>query len=513
MKSKNRPKSSTSFKLKLIIFSLSSFVFIALVGAALTLQILFGSPSPSFATTPTAQPHRISPTPAVIFFPTIAPPSPTAIPPSPTAIVSSPIESSCEPFIAPTSAIDTRTGESIPTIERRGIFFVFNDERDGNSDIYMTESDGSYERRLTDNPAYDGWPIVIERQIAFYSTRDGNANIYIMDLDGSNEQPLTTNPGEDTLFESSPYGGLIVFTSDRDGNENIYLMNTDGSDQRPLTMHPGNDTAPRWSDDGMQIVFTSDRDHEGQYIPYLMNVDGTNQRPIALNLPGNSTMPDFSPDGRQIVFTLEHDEATDIFTINTDGTHLCQITHDADEEMSVQWWSKDEIYYRARPSDSLVYNSYAMFLDGSNHRKLNKDPEPSSQFALPTTTPFVLISPTPGESPQLYGPISTPLELNWMDILDVENAGKMTETIKIRSNTGSLQLRGWTVSDGKGHTYTFQDVRLFSGAEIVLHTTSGEGTPVDYYWGLQAPVWSIGEVITLKDAQGNVVDTYTIGQD
>jgi hypothetical protein len=36
--------------------------------------------------------------------------------------------------------------------------------------------------------------------------------------------------------------------------------------------------------------------------------------------------------------------------------------------------------------------------------------------------------------------------------------------------------------------------------------------PANFYWGKLEPVWSVGDVITLKDAQGAVLATYTVGR-
>jgi Tol biopolymer transport system component len=61
-----------------------------------------------------------------------------------------------------------------------------SDRDDGEGDIYIMNADGSGERRLTDNPAYDGWPAWSPdgSRITFMSTRSGNPDLYVMDADG-----------------------------------------------------------------------------------------------------------------------------------------------------------------------------------------------------------------------------------------------------------------------------------------------------------------------------------------
>ena len=74
-----------------------------------------------------------------------------------------------------------------------------------------------------------------QAQIAFRSYRDGNSEIYVMDTDGGNQRNLTNNPGSGDMSPAwSPDGQRIAFNSDRDGNEEIYVMDADGSNQRNL---------------------------------------------------------------------------------------------------------------------------------------------------------------------------------------------------------------------------------------------------------------------------------------
>ncbi|MHC4335208.1 MAG: TolB family protein [Planctomycetota bacterium] len=70
-------------------------------------------------------------------------------------------------------------------------------------------------------------------KIAFVSERDGNSEIYVMNADGSAQKNLTNNPASDEAPNWSPDGKMIAFASFRDGNYEIYVMNADGSGQGP----------------------------------------------------------------------------------------------------------------------------------------------------------------------------------------------------------------------------------------------------------------------------------------
>src|SRR5215213_8887457 len=66
-------------------------------------------------------------------------------------------------------------------------------------------------------------------KISFDSTRDGNTEIYVMNADGSQPTRLTDNPAIDRDAAFSPDGRRIAFVSERDGNSEVYHMNADGS--------------------------------------------------------------------------------------------------------------------------------------------------------------------------------------------------------------------------------------------------------------------------------------------
>jgi hypothetical protein len=157
--------------------------------------------------------------------PTETPARATAgLPPSPLAATSPP-----EPMA--TAAPVARSG-----------LIPFTSERDGNAEIYVKRADGSDPRRLTHDPAYDGWPTWSPdgSRIAFSSTRSGNPDIYVLDVYGAghgsgNPRPLTDHPASDIWPEWSPDRTRIAFPSNRQGNFEIYVMYADGANLQRLT--------------------------------------------------------------------------------------------------------------------------------------------------------------------------------------------------------------------------------------------------------------------------------------
>ncbi|MGD8752116.1 MAG: hypothetical protein PVG14_11870, partial [Anaerolineales bacterium] len=128
---------------------------------------------------------------------------------------------------------------------------AFTSERDGNSEIYLINADGTGLQRLTDDLAYDAWPTWSPdgSQIAFMSTRSGNPDIYVMDADGSNVRRLTHHTANDIWPEWSPNGTQIAFPSRRDGDGEIYVMDADGGNLQQLTDNRFEEEFPVWRPD------------------------------------------------------------------------------------------------------------------------------------------------------------------------------------------------------------------------------------------------------------------------
>jgi hypothetical protein len=164
-------------------------------------------------------------------------------------------DSQVEVWQAEFTSLDPGRAPSIPrSVVAR---FVYVSERAGNLDIWMLDEEGR-DVQLTNDPAGDLAPVWSPEgtRIAFESLRDGNSEIYVMDADGSNQINLTRQEADDHAPSWSPDGKLIAFESLRDGARELYVMSSDGSEGARLTNGPGLSVAPHWDIDGSEIIFS-----------------------------------------------------------------------------------------------------------------------------------------------------------------------------------------------------------------------------------------------------------------
>jgi Tol biopolymer transport system component/DNA-binding winged helix-turn-helix (wHTH) protein len=82
--------------------------------------------------------------------------------------------------------------------------------------------------------------LTAEKKIVFDSTRNGNSDIWTMNPDGSGSRQITIDPQADYAPEISPDGRFIIFLSNRDGATNLWRANMDGTDVRKVTGSPFN---------------------------------------------------------------------------------------------------------------------------------------------------------------------------------------------------------------------------------------------------------------------------------
>lgn len=169
-------------------------------------------------------------------------------------------------------------------------------------------------------------------RIALTSNRDGNSELYIMNSDGTDVRRITNHPAIDTSPTWSPTGNQIAFVSDRTGAPQIYVIGVDGTGLRRLTYESYCDR-PTWSPEPYNEIAYSSRTGRGHDIKILALATNT-VRQLTFGL-GTNESPSYSPNGRHIAFmsTRSASGLKQIYTVARDGRGLRRVTGAGNNEM------------------------------------------------------------------------------------------------------------------------------------------------------------------------------------
>lgn len=305
-------------------------------------------------------------------------------------------------------------------------------------------------------------------KIAFMSKRDGNSEIYSMNPDGSEQVNLTQHPAEDYDPAWSPNGKQILFSSNRDGTFDLYLMEADGTNVRKVFKNSKYRRNPVWSPDGKRVVYEQGTPQKVKQIVGLFLIPRADLTIYIATLNGDSVEkladgfdPNWSPDGREIAFAVGGREGTPLgifdlqkrsqktilskenpwinsptwsprgdkivfakldgvsfdgqgflfsnksmlYIVNRDGTGLHQITKDEGKRYSSPTWSPhgNELAYTAFGGGSIQI--FKMDLDGRNATQLTYLGRSNSRPDW--FDPFYSVSPSAQSLRTMWGKIKT----------------------------------------------------------------------------------------------------------
>ncbi|MBI2044493.1 PD40 domain-containing protein [Candidatus Pacearchaeota archaeon] len=117
--------------------------------------------------------------------------------------------------------------------------------------LYVTDLDGSNAKKLTNASESAGYPCFSpDGTKIVFSRFDGNSEIYVMNSDGSNQRNISNDQNtDDDMPCYSPDGRFIVYTSKQrnTGSYEIWIMKSDGTGKKRITNNSYSDLNPKWS--------------------------------------------------------------------------------------------------------------------------------------------------------------------------------------------------------------------------------------------------------------------------
>ena len=214
--------------------------------------------------------------------------------------------------------------------------------------------------------------------LLFFSLRNGTTETFRMNTDGSSQKRLTNTPISAFRARFSPNGQKIVFQRREiaGGPQNIWVSNADGTNPVRLTNSSSNELSPSWRPDGQKIMF-SRCGANGLCDIYTMDPDGANQTPFpGINTADSEDTARFTPDGTKVAFICgPATNNMNICTANADGTNRTQITFTPVGTPNTQ--------IDISPDGSKII--FIRGLDGSTFRTYEINFDGTGTFALPQT--------------------------------------------------------------------------------------------------------------------------------
>jgi TolB protein len=186
--------------------------------------------------------------------------------------------------------------------------FFYASNRNGNYDIYNSDSLGIDVIQLTNNPFREWWPRLNSnrRYIAFSSDENIDFHIFKMNRDGSDAHQVTTLPiagyhNNGIGFSWSPDGGKFLY-----GHYNqLYTVDENGANLTLIATAPAGRhfRECQFSTFGDKIVVLTVGEKIYDNEIYTMNSNGSNMTLVVDNLPGIVESPSWSIDGNKIMYT------------------------------------------------------------------------------------------------------------------------------------------------------------------------------------------------------------------
>ena len=217
----------------------------------------------------------------------------------------------------PEWAIDNSKLVFITKLPRRSAWELWIQDLAGGRTVIPTPT--SYVSSPTFSP--DG------AQVVFSSRARGrvDSDIFVSELDGSGQRQLTRHPSIDTSPSWSPTGQQIAFVSDRSGTPQVWMMDVDGSNTSRLIDQGGHCDSPSWSPDGSSVLYSWQAPRRSKHDIFIVDVVTGNILQLTSGR-GSNENAHWSPDGLHIAFQSDRSGAKQIFVMNLSGNNLKQLT-------------------------------------------------------------------------------------------------------------------------------------------------------------------------------------------
>jgi len=263
--------------------------------------------------------------------------------------------------------------------------FAFVADLNDRYDIYTLDIQRGITRNLTGNSdsSNNFWPTWSPdgRRMVYVAEHEGNSDLYVMDSNGQNRHRLTGDPGGEHQPNWSPDGRQIVFMGRQERGGKLYVISWDDAGEigtpQQITRDDYDNAVPIWSPDGTYIAYVSVR--EGRYEIYITEAaHPTRAKRFSANSWDAYTMA-WSPDGTQLALNTNARGNSEIIVLDiaTGASPRNLTNHQGDDDGPA--WSTEGILFESDRGGSR--NIYWMQADGSHVRRLTALQFPDYAFS------------------------------------------------------------------------------------------------------------------------------------
>jgi Tol biopolymer transport system component len=285
-----------------------------------------------------------------------------------------------------TAASVAAAAPALATSGGRNGLLVYQQQTGDHVQLFSARPDGSGVKQLTEfadsdavNAAWspDGTKIAFLRYWPRHGTHGERAQLYTMNADGTGQRdygrkfhfsPAWLPDGKhlltlrnlryvilDTTTGGARDAGIpgigvslspcmlgrdrVAFLAERASGRAIFVGRIGGGPGSLKQITPWEKIADKidCSPDGEHVAFSTPEFGPPQSANvYTIGVDGTGQRQLTHDRGGkiNNGLDSFSPDGKKIAFVSNRGGTYQIYSMNLDGTHVTQITRDAEAHLA-----------------------------------------------------------------------------------------------------------------------------------------------------------------------------------
>jgi TolB protein len=171
------------------------------------------------------------------------------------------------------------------------------------------------------------------KTLAVSLSRDGGSQIFLVNADGSGLRRLTSSTAIDTEPRFSPDGKAIFFTSDRGGSPQVYRMPAGGGEPQRVTFEGSYNVSPRLSPDGRTLAYITR--NAGKFQVALLDL--ANRQVQIITDSDRDESPSFAPNGRMILLATVIGGRGVLSAVSSDGRVKQRLTVTAGDVREPAW--------------------------------------------------------------------------------------------------------------------------------------------------------------------------------